>query len=81
MKSICRDSLQCSQLCFFTTRFRGYAADAMSVMPYPRMAPSSKYGYLGIQLFFMISGCVILMIAAIYACTVPHDSKKGATPC
>src|SRR5881394_93905 len=41
--------------------FRGYAADGMSVMPYPTLAPVAKYGYLGVDLFFMISGFVILM--------------------
>ncbi|SFC72950.1 Peptidoglycan/LPS O-acetylase OafA/YrhL, contains acyltransferase and SGNH-hydrolase domains [Polaromonas sp. OV174] len=49
---------------FFHYAFRGYAADAMSVMPYPSLASISKYGYLGVQLFFMISGFVILMTAA-----------------
>jgi peptidoglycan/LPS O-acetylase OafA/YrhL len=36
----------------------------MTVMPYPLLAPVSKYGYFGVQLFFMISGFVILMSAA-----------------
>ena len=49
---------------FFHYSFRGYAADAMSVMPYPLLASASKYGYLGVELFFMISGFVILMTAA-----------------
>lgn len=49
---------------FFHYSFRGYAADAMSIMPYPLLAPFAKYGYLGVQLFFMISGFVILMTAA-----------------
>lgn len=49
---------------FFHYSFRGYAADTMSVMPYPLLAPFSKYGYLGVELFFMISGFVILMTAA-----------------
>ena len=46
---------------FFHYSFRGYAADGMSVMPYPLLAPGVKYGYLGVELFFMISGFVILM--------------------
>lgn len=49
---------------FFHYSFRGYAADAMSIMPYPLLASLSKYGYLGVELFFMISGFVILMTAA-----------------
>lgn len=49
---------------FFHYTFRGYAADNMSAMPYPMLANFSKYGYLGVQLFFMISGFVILMTAA-----------------
>ncbi len=44
--------------------FRGYAADDMSVMSYPILAPISKYGYLGVDLFFLISGFVILMTAS-----------------
>jgi len=49
---------------FFHYTFRGYAADDMSVMPYPLFAPFSQYGYLGVELFFMVSGFVILMTAA-----------------
>ena len=49
---------------FFHYAFRGYAADDLSVMPYPLLAPLSKYGYLGVNLFFMISGFVILMSAS-----------------
>lgn len=49
---------------FFHYAFRGYAADAMSVMPYPLFSSFAKYGYLGVDLFFMISGFVILMTAA-----------------
>jgi peptidoglycan/LPS O-acetylase OafA/YrhL len=49
---------------FFHYTFRGFAADNMSVMPYPLLAPFAKYGYLGVELFFMISGFVILMTAA-----------------
>lgn len=44
--------------------FRGYAANGMSIMPYPLLAPLAKYGSLGVELFFMISGFVILMTAA-----------------
>jgi peptidoglycan/LPS O-acetylase OafA/YrhL len=49
---------------FFHYSFRGYAAGGMSIMPYPLMASFSKYGYLGVELFFMISGFVILKTAA-----------------
>lgn len=49
---------------FFHYAFRGYAADLMTTMPYPILAPISKYGYLGVELFFIISGFVILMTAA-----------------
>lgn len=49
---------------FFHYTFRGYAADSMSIIPYPLIGPYSKYGYLGVNLFFMISGFVILMTAS-----------------
>lgn len=48
---------------FFHYAFRGYAADGLSPMPYPWLAPAAKYGYLGANLFFLISGFVILMSA------------------
>ena len=48
----------------FHYTFRGYAADGYSNMPYPELAPISKYGYLGVELFFLISGFVILMTAS-----------------
>jgi peptidoglycan/LPS O-acetylase OafA/YrhL len=48
----------------FHYTFRGYAADNMSIMPYPWLAGYLKYGYLGVELFFMISGFVILMSAS-----------------
>ena len=44
--------------------FRGYAADNMTVMPYLSIASLAKYGYLGVNLFFIISGFVILMTAS-----------------
>jgi peptidoglycan/LPS O-acetylase OafA/YrhL len=49
---------------FYHYSFRGYAADGMSTMPYPLLAPVAKYGYLGVPLFFLISGFVILMTAS-----------------
>lgn len=48
----------------FHYAFRGHAADGYSPMPYPLLVPSAKYGYLGVELFFMVSGFVILMTAA-----------------
>ena len=48
---------------FFHYSFRGYAADSMTVMPYTILSPFSRYGYLGVEMFFMISGFVILMTA------------------
>ncbi|MBC3383359.1 acyltransferase [Pseudomonas sp. SWRI179] len=48
---------------FFHYTFRGYAADDRSLLPYPLLAPVAKYGYLGVELFFMISGFVIMMTA------------------
>lgn len=49
---------------FFHYAFRGYAADDRSIMAYPLLAPVAKYGYLGVELFFLISGFVILMTAS-----------------
>lgn len=46
---------------FFHYAFRGFAANDMTTMPYPHLAPFAKYGYLGVELFFMISGFVIIM--------------------
>lgn len=48
----------------FHFTFRGYAADSLSPMPYPELAFMTKYGYLGVELFFLISGFVILMTAS-----------------
>lgn len=55
---------------FFHYAFRGHAADGLSVMPYPWLAPAAMYGYLGANLFFIISGFVILM-------TAEHGSLRG----
>ena len=49
---------------FFHYAFRGYAADNLSPVAYPELASLAQYGYLGVQLFFMISGFVILMTAS-----------------
>lgn len=48
----------------FHYTFRGFAADDLSRVPYPLLAPVTKYGFLGVELFFMISGFVILMTAS-----------------
>lgn len=49
---------------FFHYAFRGTAADDRTTMAYPLLAPVAKYGYLGVELFFLISGFVILMTAS-----------------
>jgi peptidoglycan/LPS O-acetylase OafA/YrhL len=41
--------------------FRGHAADNLTVLWYFALVPVAKYGYLGVDLFFMISGFVIVM--------------------
>lgn len=43
--------------------FRGYAADNFSPVAFPVMGAVFKYGYLGVDLFFIISGFVVLMTA------------------
>jgi peptidoglycan/LPS O-acetylase OafA/YrhL len=48
---------------FFHYAFRG-PAGGLSAMPYPLLAPVAEYGFLGVELFFMISGFVVLMTAA-----------------
>lgn len=47
----------------FHYTFRGYAADDKSILSFPELGAIFKYGYLGVDLFFMISGFVILMTA------------------
>lgn len=47
----------------FHYTFRGYAADAMTVVAYPGLGQIFRYGYLGVDLFFMISGFVIMLSA------------------
>lgn len=41
--------------------FRGYAADGLQHIEYRELAPLLQYGYLGVQLFFIISGYVIFL--------------------
>lgn len=47
----------------FHFAFRGYAADHLNPVRYPALEPVAKYGYLGVELFFIISGFVVLMSA------------------
>jgi peptidoglycan/LPS O-acetylase OafA/YrhL len=44
---------------FFHYSFRGAAADGFTDISLPALAPYAKYGFLGVQLFFIISGFVI----------------------
>lgn len=39
--------------------FRGAAADGLTLVSLPDLEPVAKYGYLGVQFFFVISGFVI----------------------
>jgi peptidoglycan/LPS O-acetylase OafA/YrhL len=48
----------------FHYAFRGYAANNYSPIAYSEISGWAQYGYLGVQLFFMISGFVILMTAS-----------------
>ncbi|MBD2752298.1 acyltransferase family protein [Spirosoma validum] len=43
--------------------FRGYNHDQLSPVNYPFLGSIFKYGYLGVELFFIISGYVVLMSA------------------
>jgi len=46
---------------FYHYGFRGFAKDNMSILHFPELENFSKYGYLGVDLFFIISGFVIIM--------------------
>lgn len=43
--------------------FRFWIEHASGYLAYPALAPFAKYGYLGVDLFFMVSGFVILLTA------------------
>jgi peptidoglycan/LPS O-acetylase OafA/YrhL len=43
----------------FHYAFRGAAADGLTAVSLPVLVPIAKYGYLGVDLFFVISGFVI----------------------
>jgi peptidoglycan/LPS O-acetylase OafA/YrhL len=47
----------------FHYTFRGYAADDMSPLEFPYLAVVFKYGSMGVDIFFIISGFVILLSA------------------
>lgn len=46
---------------FFHYTYRGYAADNYSPIPFLEIGRFTRYGYLGVQLFFVVSGYVILL--------------------
>ncbi|AMJ65034.1 acyltransferase family protein [Hymenobacter sp. PAMC 26628] len=48
---------------FFHYTFRGYAADNFSPLPFLGLGQITRYGYLGVQLFFIVSGYVVLLSA------------------
>jgi len=48
---------------FFHYTFRGFTAGDLSILSFPELGEVSRYGYLGVDFFFMISGFVILMSA------------------
>ena len=43
--------------------YRGFHAGHLSPVEYPRLGSFFKYGYLGVELFFIISGYVVLLSA------------------
>lgn len=51
-----------SVVCYHYT-YRGHAADNYSPLFFPAIGNITKYGYLGVELFFIISGYVVLLSA------------------
>lgn len=47
----------------FHLGFRGWIEDSSGYIAFPLLAPLAKYGYLGVDTFFLISGFVILLTA------------------
>lgn len=45
----------------FHYTYRGYAADNFSPIPFLEIGRFTRYGYLGVHLFFVVSGYVILL--------------------
>ena len=45
----------------FHYTFRGHSADNLSLLKFPELGEYFKYGYLGVDLFFIISGFVIIL--------------------
>lgn len=48
---------------FYHYTYRGYARDGLSPVPFERLGRLTKYGLLGVELFFLISGYVVLLSA------------------
>jgi peptidoglycan/LPS O-acetylase OafA/YrhL len=48
---------------FYHYTYRGYAADNFTPIPFLSLGRITRYGYLGVELFFLISGYVVLLSA------------------
>ena len=48
----------------FHLAFRGWNMEDIGYDPYPELSYFFKYGYLGVDIFFMVSGFVILLTAS-----------------
>jgi peptidoglycan/LPS O-acetylase OafA/YrhL len=48
---------------FYHYTYRGYAADNFTPIPFLGLGRITRYGYLGVELFFLISGYVVLLSA------------------